>query len=79
MVSLLNYTECTLYGHRILSLSIQYSVFSGKIRAEPEAHAKLAEALDWFSDMVEATGYAAGTDHLTLADLRSEICPFIER
>ena len=54
-------------------------MFSGKIRAEPEAHARLAEALDWFSDMVEATGYAAGTNHLTLADLRSEICPFIER
>ena len=48
-------------------------MFSGKIRAEPEAHARLAEALDWFSDMVEATGYAAGTNHLTLADLRSEI------
>ena len=48
-------------------------MFSGKIRAEPEAHAKLAEALDWFSDMMEATGYAAGTDRLTLADLRSEI------
>ena len=54
-------------------------MFSGKRHAEPEAHAKLAEVLDWFSDMVEATGYAAGTDHLTLADLRSEICPFIER
>ena len=53
-------------------------MFSGKIRAEPEAHAKLAEALDWFSDMVEATGYAAGTDHLTLADLRSEIWQLIK-
>ena len=48
-------------------------MFSGKRRAEPEAHAKLAEALDWFSDMVEATGYAAGTNHFTLADLRSEL------
>ena len=52
-------------------------MFSGKTRAEHEAHARLAEALDWFSDMVEATGYAAGTNHLTLADLRSEILQLI--
>lgn len=33
------------------------------------AHEKLAEALRWASDMVGPTGYAAGTDHITLADL----------
>ena len=33
------------------------------------AHQKLAEALRWASDMVKETGYAAGTDHITLADL----------
>ena len=33
------------------------------------AHEKLAEALRWASDMVEPTGYAACTDHITLADL----------
>ena len=33
------------------------------------AYEKLAEALRWASDMVKETGYAAGTDHITLADL----------
>ena len=34
-----------------------------------DAHEKLAEALGWAAEMVEPTGYAAGTDHITLADL----------
>jgi glutathione S-transferase len=34
-----------------------------------EAYEKLSEALGWFSDFVKPTGYAAGTDHVTLADI----------
>ena len=38
------------------------------------AREKLAEALRWVSDMVGKTGYAAGTDHITLADLCFIVC-----
>ena len=48
----------------------QFAAFSGKRRADPEAYSRLAEALDWFSDMVGPTGYVAGTNLITLADIR---------
>lgn len=48
----------------------QFAAFSGKVRADPEAYSRLAEALDWFSDSVDPTGYVAGTNHITLADIR---------
>ena len=47
---------------------MQFPKLQGKEIAEG-AHDKLAEALRWASDMVAPTGYAAGTDHITLADL----------
>ena len=34
--------------------------------APAEEVAKLMEALGWLEDMVRPTGYAAGTEHLTL-------------
>ena len=34
--------------------------------APAEEVAKLREALGWLEDMVRPTGYAAGTEHLTL-------------
>ena len=43
-----------------------------EVQAAPaEEVAKVREALGWLEDMVRPTGYAAGTEHLTLGrDLR---------
>ena len=62
-LSHVNRTECAIF-----ICSVQFPKLQGKEIAEG-AHDKLAEALRWASDMVAPTGYAAGTDHITLADL----------
>ncbi len=50
-------------------MSIQFpKAFRGEEIA-PDAHEKLNEALGWASDFVKRTGFAAGTDHATLADI----------
>ena len=56
---------------------MQFPKLQGKEIAEG-AHDKLAEALRWASDMVAPTGYAAGTDHITLADLCFLVSEFEE-
>ncbi len=44
-------------------------LLEGKPGPSPSALAALREALSWASAMIEPTGWAAATDHLTLADL----------
>ncbi|XP_040568944.1 glutathione S-transferase 1 [Lepeophtheirus salmonis] len=48
---------------------VVYPKIFGKEEVKPEAMKKLKEVLGWANDMVKETGYAAGTDHLTIADI----------
>jgi len=43
--------------------------FRGAKEVEADKLERLHEVLGWVSGFVEATGYAAGTDHLTMADV----------
>jgi len=44
-------------------------VFQGLDKLEAEKVTKLEEVLGWVNGWVEGTGFVAGTDHLTLADI----------
>ena len=49
-----------------------HSQYPKKMRGEAipdSAYDKLHEVLQWVSDFIKPTGYAAGTDHMTIADL----------
>ena len=44
-------------------------MFGGDAKIPEEKFTKLREVLGWVNDFVKPTGYAAGTDSLTLADI----------
>jgi len=43
---------------------------SGATGPDGEAKNRMHEVLGWVADFVKGTGYAAGTNELTLADIR---------
>jgi len=46
-----------------------YPVMFGGPTPGPDKHDKFKEVMGWVNDFIKATGYVAGTDHLTVADL----------
>ena len=44
-------------------------MFGGESKIPDEKFDKLKEVLGWANDFVKETGYVAGTDHLTIADI----------
>ena len=35
----------------------------------PEKYERFREVMGWLNDMLKPTGYVAGTDHMTIADI----------
>jgi len=48
---------------------VVYPVLFGGPTPGPEKDEKAKEVLGWLNDFIKPTGYVAGTDHLTVADL----------
>lgn len=44
-------------------------MFGGATKIEEDKMQRLLEVLGWVNDFLAPTGYVAGTDHLTLADV----------
>ncbi len=44
-------------------------MFEGRKETPESATKRFNEVLDWANDFVKKSGYVAGTDHLTIADL----------
>ena len=49
--------------------NFQYPVLFGGPTPGPEKDERAKEVLGWLNDFIKPTGYVAGTDHLTVADL----------
>ncbi|XP_040569156.1 glutathione S-transferase 1 [Lepeophtheirus salmonis] len=62
----LDFDSCVFYKSFV---DVVFPKIFGKEEVKPETIKKLKEVLGWANDMVKETGYAAGTDHLTIADI----------